>query len=65
MTVEWIRPSWGIKQYRKKWFVVFGDNDHWLDSGKYPCRRRAKKEITHYIAKGFNRGPYHGIHKSR
>lgn len=63
--VEWISPSWGITGNMKGWSVVFGDDSMWVDSGRYPNRRRAKKEITHYINKGFNRGPYHGIHRNQ
>ncbi|MBW0298841.1 hypothetical protein B4P00_21990 [Shewanella xiamenensis] len=50
---EWICDGFGIIPHnRGRWIVVFGDQDLWVNNGIYRNRRRAKKEITHYINKG-------------
>lgn len=60
--IEWIADGWGITRDRGYWWVVFGDLTECVYSGHYPTRRRAKKEITHYIDKGLARGPFHGAY---
>ncbi len=58
------RSGWGIARHDlKRWCVVFGDNEMWAQSGIYRNKRRAKKEVTHYLEKGMHRGIWHGIHK--
>ncbi len=52
---EHIYDAWGVgKVHRKskKWCVLFGDSQMYAFTGTYPNRRRAKKEITHYIKYG-------------
>jgi len=48
-----IVDGWGICLGKGgKWFVVFGDENTFVANGSYRKRRRAKKEITHYIKHG-------------
>lgn len=45
--------GWGICLGQGgKWHVLFGDAEQYIFSGVYRNRRRAKKEITHYIQYG-------------
>ena len=45
--------GWGICLGRHgKWHVLFGDAEKSAVKGTYRKRRRAKKEITHYIKYG-------------
>lgn len=63
---EWWTEGWGILPApvgNGKWLVVYGDSDMAATSGIYRNRRRAKKEITHYIERGAARGPHHGIYR--
>ena len=53
---KWISNCFGITPHsRGCWAVVFGDEDLWVYNGIYRNRRRAKKEISHYINKGLFR----------
>ncbi|MDI5833267.1 hypothetical protein OCF84_20925 (plasmid) [Shewanella xiamenensis] len=53
---EWVSDYFGIApHFRGRWGVVYGDNDLWVYNGIYRNRKRAKKEITHYIKKGLFR----------
>lgn len=54
---EWVSDCFGIVPHFRggRWVVVYGDNDLWAYNGIYRNRRRAKKEITHYINKGLFR----------
>ncbi len=63
--VDWITDSWGVAKGRTHhlWWVEFGDGEQSVSSGFYPTRRRAKKEITHYIERGLCRGPFPGAYK--
>lgn len=59
---ERIHADWGVGRLHaksKKWAVLFGDADMHAFSGIYANRRRAKKEITHYLKKGL-RMCFHG-----
>lgn len=38
------------------------NNEMWAQSGIYRNKRRAKKEVTHYLEKGMNCGPWYGNH---
>lgn len=55
----WISDGWCIAPHnannKRRWCVGFGDAEQYVISGIYKKRRRAKKEITHYINKGFSR----------
>lgn len=63
--ITWISECWGVSAHsnghekRPVYCVMFGDNDCAAVSGFHRTARRAKKEITHYINKGF-RTAYHG-----
>jgi hypothetical protein len=66
---EFISKPWGISPnsyvngfQRRVCTVLFGDEEQVAVSGVYPNRRRAKKEITHYINRGLDR-PFHGASK--
>ncbi|GIC77179.1 hypothetical protein [Moritella sp. F3] len=62
--VTWIIDDWGVmKRPNGKYAVMFGDDDMATASGLYGTRRSAKKQITHYIANGLPRGPFHGAYK--
>lgn len=63
---EWWTEGWGILPApagKGRWLVCFGDQDMAVTSGWYRNRRRAKKEITHYIERGASRGPFHGVYR--
>jgi len=65
MASEWWTDGWGITPApagKGRWLVCFGDQDMAVTSGWYRNRRRAKKEITHYIERGAARGPFHGVY---
>lgn len=62
--VTWIAKPWGISPHKKgKFYVVYGDGEMVACTGVFRNKRRAKKEITHYINKGLFKGPFHGAHK--
>jgi hypothetical protein len=57
--IKWIDGPWGVTTKptingfgRRRWFVVFGDDQKYAYSGTYKTYRRAKREITHYISRG-------------
>jgi len=63
---DWIKENWGVSPTlvnNGKYIVCFGSPEEYATSGVYCNRRRAKKEITHYIERGAARGPYHGIYR--
>lgn len=63
-TVIWIDKPWGILPHKNGQFsVVFGDDEMVALSGVYANKRIAKKQITHYITKGFPIGSFHGAYK--
>lgn len=50
---EQIIDGWGVCLGQGgRWHVMFGDSEQSIFSGTYRKRRRAKKEITHYIQHG-------------
>lgn len=69
--VSWHAPSWGVVNHvwhglrvkRRRFAVVFGDDEKYSFSGHFKTRRRAKKEITHYISRGLHRGPFRGAYR--
>jgi hypothetical protein len=72
MAIEWINDSWGVtlnhnryisNRSKYRYSVVFGDDEMAANSGLYPTKRRAKKEIAHYINRGLSRGPFHGANQ--
>lgn len=61
---ERIYTDWGIGRLHtksKKWCVLFGDAGMHAFCGIYANRRRAKKEITHYLKHGL-RTCFHGAY---
>lgn len=69
-SVDWIIDGWGISKSarrtgfgRRVFAVLFGDDEQYIFSGCYRSKRRAKKEITHYIRVGLSRGPFHGANR--
>lgn len=63
---ERIHGDWGVGRMHsksKKWCVLFGDADMHAFTGIYAKRRRAKKEITHYLKHGL-RTCFHGAHST-
>ncbi len=64
MDEEWIAESWCIFPVAVGvWGVGYGDTDIYARTSVHRGRRRAKKEITHYIVRGAARGPAHGIYR--
>ena len=64
--IYWVDGSWGVWFSGARWCIMFGDEEQAGVTGvgtRNHKRRHMKKEITHYITKGFCRGPYHGALK--
>lgn len=61
--MQQITKSWGVEKFNGYWWVCFGDAEMYSYSGHYPTKRRAKKEITHYIMRGLSLGPFIGAYK--
>jgi hypothetical protein len=59
---EMISDRWGIYKDRGYWKVFF-DEEMMAVCGSYETRRRAKKEITHYIERGLAKGTFAGAYK--
>lgn len=66
MAAVWWGDGWGVIPDRGDFLLCYGSgpDDEWMSAmTRYKKRRRAKKEITHYIQRGAARGPFHGVHR--
>lgn len=64
MSVNWFGSlGWGVELSKGKAFVVFGNSERHAVSGVFAKKRRAKKEVTHYINKGLHHGAFHGAYR--
>lgn len=62
--IEWFGiMGWGVESSKGKAFLVFGNSERYAVFSVFPKKRRAKKEITHYINKGLHHGAFHGAYR--
>lgn len=61
--VTWVSSQWGVTPNNNGFSVVYGDDEMVAFVSQFSKKRRAKKEITHYIERGLFKGPFHGAHK--